>query len=317
MTRHIAVIGAGMAGLSAASLLARAGFSVTVFEKSRGLGGRMATRRAGELRFDHGAQYFTARGPGFQAEVARWRAAGAVREWFEGGYVGAPSMNAPATELANGLSVTTGRTVTRLSLSAGRWSVSDAEGPVEALGNGAYEAAILAVPAPQALPLAASAGVALPGLERAVYAPCWALMLGFASAAALAGDRHKPDDDMIGWIARNSAKPGRDAWAETIVAHAGPAWSRTHLEWAPEAAQDALLARFRRLTGVQDAPAYASAHRWRFALVEQALGEPCLWDEASRLGACGDWALGPRVEAAFDSGQAMAARALAALGVAP
>jgi renalase len=62
------------------------------------------------------------------------------------------------------------------------------------------------------------------------------------------------------------------------------------------------------------APAYLSAHRWRYALVERPLGEPCLWDEALRLGLCGDWCLGPRVEAAWMSGRALAA-ALANGGV--
>jgi predicted NAD/FAD-dependent oxidoreductase len=62
--------------------------------------------------------------------------------------------------------------------------------------------------------------------------------------------------------------------------------------------------------GAQKPPVFAIAHRWRYALVEQALGVACLWDAQAGVGACGDYCLGPRVEAAFDSGEAMAQRLL-------
>lgn len=58
---RVAVVGAGMAGITCARTLAQAGCAVTVFEKSRGFGGRMATRHTEFGDFDHGAQYFTVR----------------------------------------------------------------------------------------------------------------------------------------------------------------------------------------------------------------------------------------------------------------
>ena len=84
MTKRVAIIGAGMAGLAAARLLREAGASCTIFDKSRGLGGRMATRRTGDFSFDHGAQYFTARGPRFRALVDDWSAAGHAAGWYGG-----------------------------------------------------------------------------------------------------------------------------------------------------------------------------------------------------------------------------------------
>ena len=68
----IAIIGAGLAGLTAASHLISAGFRVDLVEKSRGAGGRMATRRETWASLDLGAQYFTARSPAFRAQVASW-----------------------------------------------------------------------------------------------------------------------------------------------------------------------------------------------------------------------------------------------------
>ena len=76
----IIIIGAGMAGLTCARRLTYAGMDVRILDKGRGIGGRLATRRTDTgLTFDHGAQYVTARGPGFQRTVN-----GMLRDGFAG-----------------------------------------------------------------------------------------------------------------------------------------------------------------------------------------------------------------------------------------
>ena len=301
MTKRVAIIGAGMAGLAAARLLREAGASCTVFDKSRGLGGRMATRRTGDFSFDHGAQYFTARGPRFRALVNAWSAAGHAAAWYDEAIVGAPGMTAPARAMAAGLETVMGFEVKSLSRDTRDWSVH--------AGNETYEgfaAVIVATPAPQTAPLLESGGVSFPELASARYAPCLALMLAFEGPCALQGESLRREDGPIAWIARNSSKPGRPAGQETFVVHASPEWSRTHLDETPEAILEKLAPFALEIIGAPSAPIFATAHRWRFALVEQALGVPCLWDAEAGVGACGDYCLGPRVEAAFDSGEAMA-----------
>ncbi len=305
MSEHWAVIGAGMAGLAAARRLSDAGRSVTVFDKSRGLGGRMATRRAGGFQFDHGAQYFTARGERFWSLVETLTSDGLVARWGED-HVGVPGMSAPARLLAPQATIVTDCTVSSLTRGAHGWSVATTDGLAAMEGNGVFTGVIVAVPAPQAVPLLTSAGCTWDGAARATYAPCWALMLGFAARTRLSEDRVRPEDATIAWIARNSSKPGRDASGDAIVVHATPAWSRAMLEETSEQAAAALHSRFRELTGETAEPSFISAHRWRYALVEQAAGENFFWDPSARLGACGDWCIGPRVEAAFDSGDGLA-----------
>ena len=141
---RIAVVGAGIAGLSCATVLRRSGFEVNVFDKSRGPAGRMSTRRQGDWQCDHGAQYFTARDPLFQAEVARWQNAGVAAIWpariavLDGSaqtawaskqdrFVGTPSMNSPAKFLADAQSVTLGCTVTALHQDGQQWRLASAE----------------------------------------------------------------------------------------------------------------------------------------------------------------------------------------------
>ena len=309
MTKRVAIIGAGMAGLAAARLLREAGASCTIFDKSRGLGGRMATRRTGEFSFDHGAQYFTARGPRFRALVDDWSAAGHAAAWYDEAIVGAPGMTAPARAMAAGLETVMGFEVKSLSRDGQGWSVHAGEETYEG-----FAAVIVATPAPQTAPLLESGGLSFPELASVRYAPCLALMLAFEGATAFQGESLRREDGPIAWIARNSTKPGRPAGQETFVVHASPDWSRTHLDETPEAILEKLAPFALDLIGAPSAPVFATAHRWRFALVEQALGVACLWDAKAGLGACGDYCLGPRVEAAFDSGEAMAQAVLETWG---
>jgi NAD(P)-binding Rossmann-like domain len=101
-SKHVAIIGAGIAGLAVAHRLGQSGPRVTLFEKGRGVGGRMATRGISELQFDHGAQYFTVKGDRFRAMAKQWKAAGHADDWFDGAFVGLPAMAAPARALAAG-----------------------------------------------------------------------------------------------------------------------------------------------------------------------------------------------------------------------
>jgi renalase len=306
MSQSIAIVGAGIAGLAAACKLRAAGLDCTLFEKSRGLGGRMATRRAGEWQFDHGAQYFTARGPRFRTLAESWRANGHAEAWPGGGLVGLPGMTGPARAMACGLPLVAGQAVVALRRGSAGWTLSAADGPIETPDNGRFDAVLLALPSPQILPLVESAGGDFPELAAARYAPCWTLMLGFSSQWSLRADSQRPDDGVVAWLARDSAKPGRRQAGDTFVLQATAAWSRRNLERASDAVAEELLTRFQSLSGARVTPDFLTAHRWRYALVERAAETPCLWDRALRLGACGDWCLGPRVEAAFDSGEAMA-----------
>ena len=306
MTGEIAIIGAGIAGLAAARKLRAAGHSCTLFDKSRGLGGRMATRRAGDWQFDHGAQYVTARGPRFRALVEEWRAGGQAAEWFDGAFVGLPGMSAPPRGMAEGATLVTGCAVTGLRRDSAGWTVLTAEGSADTPANGRFDAVILGLPAPQILPIVASAGLVFAELANVRYAPCWTLMLGFAAPLTLRDEYLRPEDGVIAWIARNASKPGRPPGKETVVMQATADWSRRHLEAGPEAISAVLLPHFLLASGTRAMPDFMTAHRWRYALVEQAADQPCLWDAAARIAACGDWCLGPRVEAAFDSGEAAA-----------
>lgn len=297
----IAIIGTGMAGLAAATQLVRGGETVRLFDKGRGPGGRMATRRTklgeAEVAFDHGAQYFTARSLEFREVVDGWVSAGAAAEWGEGRYVGKPAMSSVIRAMAAPLDVTWGAQVSAISGAPGAWRLRMADGSsTEEFGR-----AVVAVPAEQAAVLLAKAAPELAaGAGSVQSAPCWAVMLGYAQATGMTIHDLEPESGPLGWVARNSSKAGR-AGVETWVLHGRADWSVEHLEDAPETVAEALTAAFRDLTGAA-APDLALAHRWRYARVMAALDEPFQFDAALGLATCGDWHLGARVEAAWTSG---------------
>lgn len=329
----IAIVGAGLAGLSCAQALLQAGHAVHVFDEARGPSGRMSTRRAeddnGPWQCDHGAQYFTARDPAFRAEVARWQQAGVAALWdarlasFDGTawsnpatplerFVGTPRMTSPAAWLVQHLGTPAlaqwQTTVQRLDHSEGGWTITSAE---HGLHSPRYSAVLLAVPAPQAVPLlspvspVSPAGAAIAASAR--MRGSWAVMLRYASPVAQPFEGAFINTGPLRWVARDSSKPGRTG-QETWLLHASPEWSEAHIEDSAEAVTTALLAAFAALGG--PAPLAATAHRWRYADTEPALTQGSWWDAQIRLGLCGDWLHGGKVEGAWLSGRALAQQVL-------
>ena len=314
---RIAIIGAGMAGLACADVLQAEGHSTTLFDKGRGAGGRMSSRRMvtalGEVTIDHGAQYFTARDPAFSKLVASWQDQGVAARWPDAGrdtWVGVPAMNAVIKTMAAPHDVTWGCQVTGIARNEGQWTLLKAGGEV-----GPFDAVIMAIPAEQAAALLslhdfAMARIALTARSQ----PCWTGMYVFATALDTAAPVVR-NAGMIAWAARNSAKPGR-AVPEAWVVQASADWSQSHYDTAPGEIADLLLTALADAIGTAvPAPAAATAHRWAYAL-SAGTGDGALWNPDIGLGVCGDWLLGPRVECAWLSGSAMAATLLGSAGAA-
>lgn len=308
----IAIIGSGLSGLACADYLSASGQDVHLFDKARGPGGRMSTRRAqtsdGQASFDHGAQYFTARDPAFQSQVNEWQNLGVAARWPTAGddaWVGLPAMNSPLKTMTAQQNVTWSCRIDSIAKTQDGWQLqtetSSIENPIEAN----FDAVLVAVPAEQAAVLLTPLEPAFADIAAAATsAPCWTLMLAFAEP--LKTDRTIfRDDAVIGWAARNSDKPGRmgpDSW----VIQASPEWSLTHLEDDADQVVGALSDRFAELMQTQlPIPSVAAAHRWRYARsANTKLG--ALYNENLKLGVCGDWMLGPRVECAWLSGTTLA-----------
>lgn len=326
---RVAVVGAGVSGLMAARTLSDHGFSATVFDKGRGPGGRVSTRRGDPgVSFDHGAQYFTARSPHFVRFVESWQEQGVVAEWggrvvrLEAGavadtsprprFVGLPGMSAVAAHVAADLKVRRETRIASVSHTSGAWELADDAGS----RYGPFEFLVVALPAPQAAELLGSHPFAS-ALGSVVMSPCWAVMVAFDRRLDVSWDGAFVQGSPLAWVCRNGSKPGRPAGPDCWVLHAGPEWSAAQLEETPAAIGPRLLDELAAAVGVSPPPAvHLSAHRWRYSRGSDATDRRALFDPGTGLAVCGDWLAGGRVEGAFLAGAAAAGHVLRQVGIA-
>jgi predicted NAD/FAD-dependent oxidoreductase len=322
---RIAVIGAGIAGLSCATSLQAAGHTVTVFEKSRGASGRMSTRKTADWQCDHGARFFTVKDAKFREEVNRWLDAGLVAIWTarqassdghglhpnavtETRYVGIPRMNAIGQALARALTVRTETTICRIVDGEGGWILQSKE---HACAEGPFDAVLLAIPAPQAAALLNTVDQSLHAMAMGVQMRgCWTLMMQYPAPPSLHYEILEVGNSPLAWIARDSSKPARDG-AESWVLQATPEWSEAYLEYTAEQVGHALLAAWDAVGGQR--PVAWTAHRWRYSDSVNPLQLGACWHMESGLGVCGDWVNGGGVEGAWLSGRILAGQVLAGM----
>jgi len=347
------VVGAGVAGLVAAGELVAAGLRVLVLEKSRGVGGRMATRRVGAAVCDHGAQFFTVRTDSFGDTVEAARAAGAVAVWCHGfsrdGSLGADGPVGDGhprwrgvrgmTDLPKRLAallvggegprceIRTAVKVAAVGVAAGRVRIEvEAEGRGEVLDAGGV---VLTSPVPQSLDLLAAGGMvegaggldpeAAATLRSVGYDPCFAAMLVLdrPSLVPAPGAVQFPaaGGGPLAWIADNQQKGISSVPALTV--HASGGFSREHFDAPPGDVAARLVEAARPWIDGDPASVVveSSLHRWKFATPTTILAEAFVAaSQAPPIVCCGDAFAGPRVEGAASSGRAAGRWIAARLG---
>lgn len=320
---RIAIVGAGIAGLACARVFLDAGHAVRVFEKSRGVGGRMATRRTPQGSYDHGAQYFTVRDPLFKSEVDDWLATGVVAPYAgriiklqsgvqqplshpEQRYVAVPAMTAACRALAAGMDVVSECQVSAVTPSDEGWRLSWEEG-----GESGVDAVVLAIPAEQALPLCCAVPDLGEHIRNGSHDPCWAVMARYEAPLPVGFDAAFVAGAAVGWVMRDASRPGR-AGGERWVLHATAEWSQKYLEVDADKVAPLLVEAFHAAAGIEAKVAEARAHRWRYAL-SRGLKAGSFGDMTNRIGVCGDWCADGRIEGAYLSGTGLAAKLLLAL----
>ena len=334
-TIDVAIIGAGLSGLSCARALQEAGRSVRVLDKGRGVGGRMATRRiegqgashGRSALFDHGAQFFTARSPEFQDELASWSQAGLARPWFNGqstlsadGRVQAkpdghprfccPSgMTAIAKHLAQGLDVRTGVRITTLEQRQDDSTWSLRSGDEEILRA---RSLVLTPPVPQSLELLQISRILLPleqehALAAMRYERCIAVMLWLSQPLSLPNNALYASTPVLSWLGDNTSKGLSQVPALTL--HGASEWSIVRWESSDEAVVAELAEAAREFWSGEILA--SSVARWKFSKPIEPRNDGCQACPEMRLAFAGDAFGGAKVEGAWLSGRAAAQQVLA------
>jgi len=321
----VAVIGAGIAGVTAARTLRDHGHQVTVFDKGRGVGGRTCTRRGDGHAFDHGAQYFKVSDDRFARFVDSWQQAGVVATWdaqfgvvtgdglavdtpAAPRLVGVGGSNVIAKHLAEGLDIHTSTRIAAANFTNEKWSLIS----TEQHGFDDFDMLIVAIPPAQALELLPDDTSLAGDLAAMKMSSCWTVMVVFDEKVPLDYDALRVMcDSPLAWIARDGSKPGK-AESNAWVLQATASWSADHFEQTPETVREKLLREFERLTDkALPTPTYVDTQRWKYALAQPAdIKTRCLWEATQNLCVCGDWCLDGKIEGAYLSGAAAAGHIL-------
>jgi len=316
ITAQVAVVGAGLAGLSAAKRLQEAGVSVVVLDDGRRPGGRLATRKYHDRQFDYGAQYMKPHSRRAAVLFSAWRKAGVIVPWraqalelpqrkkvdSTSWHVAVPSMADLASHLAEELEVHCRFKALDVSGEKGRWSIIGQRHQ----SAGPFEAVFVACPAYQTAKLLAPYEEFGPLLDKVESRPCLATMVEFEDEVMVDYEAAFVGNGPLAWVCLDSAKPGRTT-KECWVLHATDEWSEKHLQDPPEQIASLMLSAFAPLSPVELPPvAFCRAHRWRFAYGTAASDSTHRFEESLGLGVAGDWCNSPNLDGAYFSGHDLA-----------
>jgi uncharacterized protein (TIGR03643 family) len=303
----IAVIGAGVGGLTLAQNLSKQGFEVVVFEKARGVGGRASTRKAEPFNFDHGAQCFTARTREFLAFLEPYLKQGVVKQWsgkvinleigkkdtkrlwYEKHLVACPTMSMLCKELAKGLDIKLATEVAPIKSKLGiKHELFDISGN----NLGSFDWVICTAPPIQTANL-------IPSFANAANVNmhcCFALMLGYNKKWDKAWIAAKAKNNIIKWISIDSTKPDRNNAVTSIVVHGANDWSDINVDTDQELIKTQMHEAFMKLTGIGNTPDYISLHRWKYSILAGKSSNGAIFDESFKLAAVSDWSSTSRIE---------------------
>jgi len=314
MIQNIAIIGAGISGLSAARNLVE-GNNIILFDKSRGVGGRMSTRYSEAYEFDHGAQYFTAKDKRFKALLSSKISEDVIKPWEsrafykkdnkltpdtgEFRYVSQPRMNSFAKKLSKDLNIRLNSKVSSIYRDLKKWVVETSDG--KAYKN--FDIVILALPNQQALSLMPPETSYFDEVQKTQMDPCFALMVGFKKKYDFGWDSLRLNNNINSWLAVNSSKPGRSDDLTTLVIHSEVEWSKKNKSSDKSWIQNQMASAASKTCGIDISRAhYKVIHRWMFASVSKSSSKGCFYDHSLNIATCGDWCNGGRVEGAYISG---------------
>ena len=319
----IAIVGAGVAGLAAARQLSNTDYMI--FEKSRGPGGRLASKRIEQLRADIGAQFFTVRDPRFEETISLAQEAGAVEPWSprmgtfgnskpidspdtQQRYVGAPYMNALGRFLSQSIEIQSETRIASVGKEGSRFVLTTTAG-----AEYTADQVLVTAPVDQMSDLLSDFDIN-PIADKFTMEPTWTTVV--STSEQLVTEDGKILDACFGgdhpafdFISVEHSKPGRNS--DFVVIHSTPEWAKSHLEEEPDFVAHE-MARMLSETFKIKARAFVS-HRWRYARPTDPTltTQKGVFQVDSGLWIAGDYLAGGRVEGSFLAGIEAAARIVA------
>jgi predicted NAD/FAD-dependent oxidoreductase len=309
MSKRIAIIGAGISGTNLGAQLSQHGFEVSIFEKSRGPGGRTSTRRYEKdgkvYSIDHGAQYIDVNSIDFQSFVDELEKNNVVEKFTKLGsqntYVAVPAMNAVVKYLAQGLNLKSGVRVGSVERKNSVNMLYDHDNQL----LGEFDFVISTAPPKQTAEFFQNFSEFdfLANIEMKAH---FAIMLISSKSYDFGFTEINLKDSMLNWIGINSQKPQRgDDLA--IIMHTNFRWSVENKDMDRELIAKLALAELEKETNFKDDnPIYLACHRWLYGRTFEPIGKNFIVDSPNNLACCGDYLLGDDIESAYISSTMLA-----------
>lgn len=310
--KRIAIIGTGISGLTVANQLKQQ-TTIALFEKSRGVSGRMSTRYADPFQFDHGAQDFTIRDPAFKEFLAPYIESGLLqqwkpklmllekdkqpeeRQWSDIHYVPTPKMNSLCIKLAEDLNVKLNTEIINIEKKDNLWFLYSKDNNV----YGPFDWVITSIPVAQTIKLLPTAFTEQTSIKDVVMAGCYSVMIAMEQPFPWQWQAAIVKNSPISWMAINSNKPERDT-QNTLLVQTDNQWAEDRIDADTAEIQSIIIKELSCLLSYDFSKTnYITTHRWHYADTKQSAGVDYHLDQDQKLGACGDWFIKGRVEAAF------------------
>ena len=316
--KKIAIIGAGFAGAVLANRLLQAGYQVTIFEKSRGTGGRLSSCRIGKDSADLGAPWFEPTTDQFKQwliarpEVTGWRAPQCD---FSGStldpktvYLSTPRQNSLTQSLIKGAKLCTESKITDIYLGGsqehqGLHLCRESEDI-----KYSYDAVIITTPAPQAAPLLTMSPKLQAIASSTKTTPNWVAVISLKEKSGITSDIFSGPHTTLYRAIRDTAKPGRNSWSrkEIWMLEATSEWSDTHKNSTQNTVGRALVKAFEKVIKQPVDTSSMRVHRWLYARHQSVTKNGFLWDQDYKIGVCADWLHYQDCEGAWLSANALA-----------
>jgi predicted NAD/FAD-dependent oxidoreductase len=316
MTKKIAIIGAGIAGLTVAHKLPHHSWQIDIFDKGRGVGGRMSSRRTDWGYLDHGCQYLTVKDTlwanflqTYEEIISLWQ--GKFVRWQDGvfipgennnsRYVPLRAMNNLCKTIAQGLNVKLNTRIIDLTKQT-TWSLTDEQG--NKYSN--YDMVIVTAPPAQTEALLHQHSPIAQEIKNINMFPCYSLMLTLESDLDIPFDGIELQHPVLGWIANNNSKPLRGE-KKSLVIQSNFTWAKKNLTSDRGDVVRILKEETEKILNISFGKScYESLHLWRYALPEQTNDQGYYLDHKNAIAVCGDWCLQGKVESAFLSANLLA-----------
>lgn len=311
--KKIAIIGAGISGLTIATYLQKQNLKITIFDKGREVGGRMSSRRTEWGYLDHGTQYFSVKSPEFQDFMAQYPSIiqpwlGNFATWANGQltvdnsvktrYVAIKRMNNLCLAIAKDSKLDIHRQKKIIKLEKNQtWTLTDENNQQYS----DFDLVIVTAPPAQTSDLLASVTPIAEEIREIKMLPCYSLMLIPQTPVNLPFEGIKFEHPILGWVSVNDSKPEKEKCGGLVI-QSNFNWATENLDKNREEIGEILQQTVSQLFSLNLSPLkYKSVHLWRYALPSESNTQGYFWDQNNNIAVCGDWCLSGKVESAFKS----------------